>query len=219
MRIRIKMCGTTRKQDAEAAVGFGVDALGFIFVKKSPRYVRVDLAAALISDLPPFISTVGVFVDSSIDQVKDTIVSTGLTQVQLHGRESADYCRNLKNWNRSLTVCKAFRVGTNASVPDISSYLGSIDCLLFDTYVEGMEGGTGKTFDWELISGIRDSVPVILAGGLNPDNVAAAIRTAAPYAIDINSGVEKSLGVKDHKLLEKLVNRVRRVEIEAADSD
>ena len=217
MRTRVKICGITRGEDAQLAVDAGADAVGLVFYEKSPRFVTVDLAAELISGLPPFISAVGVFVDSSIDQVKDVIARTGLTHVQLHGRESEDYCRNLKNWNRSLTVCKAFRVGSNASVPDISSYLRSIDCLLFDTYVEGMEGGTGKTFDWAIISGIRGNLPVILAGGLSPDNVAAAIRTAAPYAIDINSGVEKSPGVKDHKLLAKLVTRVRRVETETVD--
>lgn len=212
MRVRIKMCGTTRRQDADAAVRLGVDALGFIFTEKSPRYVTPGFAASLIDTLPPFVSRVGVFVDASLDQVKEIVTSAGLTQVQLHGKESADFCAELKKWNRSLVVCKAFLVGTDSSIPDFSSYLGSMDCLLFDTYVKGMDGGTGQSFDWRALTGLNLNVPMILAGGLNPGNVAEAIKSARPYAIDINSGVEKSPGVKNHELLAQLVDKVRRIE-------
>ena len=212
MRVRIKMCGTTRRQDADAAVELGVDALGFIFAEKSPRYVTPGFAASLIDTLPPFVSRVGVFVDASLDQVKEIVTSAGLTQVQLHGKESADFCAELKKWNRSLVVCKAFLVGTDSSIPDFSSYLDSIDCLLFDTYVKGLDGGTGQSFDWRALTGLNLNVPMILAGGLNPGNVAEAIKSARPYAIDINSGVEKSPGVKNHELLAQLVDKVRRIE-------
>ena len=212
MRVRIKMCGTTRRQDADAAVGLGVDALGFIFAEKSPRYVTPGFAASLIDTLPPFVSRVGVFVEASLDQVKEIVTSAGLTQVQLHGKESADFCAELKAWNRSLVVCKAFLVGTDSSIPDFSSYLDSIDCLLFDTYVKGLDGGTGQSFDWRALTGLNLNVPMILAGGLNPGDVAEAIKSARPYAIDINSGVEKSPGVKNHELLAQLVDNVRRIE-------
>ena len=212
MRVRIKMCGTTRLQDADAAVELGVDALGFIFAEKSPRYVTAGFAASLIDTLPPFVSRVGVFVDASLDQVKEIVTSAGLTQVQLHGKESADFCAELKKWNRSLVVCKAFLVGKDSSGPDLSSYLGSIDCLLFDTYVKGLDGGTGQSFDWRAITGLNLYVPMILAGGLNPGNVTEAIKSTRPYAIDINSGVEKSPGVKNHELLAQLVDKVRRIE-------
>ena len=214
MKVRIKMCGTTSKQDAEAAVELGVDALGFIFAEKSPRYVTPDFAAQLIDDVPPFISRVGVFVDDGLDQVKDIVTTVGLTQVQLHGKESAGFCKELKKWNRSLVVCKAFLVGKESSGPDLSSYLGSIDCLLFDTYVKGMEGGTGHTFDWSAIRGLDVNLPIILAGGLNPGNVAAAIKSTTPYAIDINSGVEESPGIKNHELLAQLIDNVHRTEHE-----
>lgn len=212
MRVRIKMCGTTRLQDADAAVELGVDALGFIFAEKSPRYVTPGFAASLIDTLPPFVSRVGVFVDASLEQVKEIVTSAGLTQVQLHGKESADFCAELKKWNRSLVVCKAFLVGKDSSGPNLSSYLGFIDCLLFDTYVKGMDGGTGQSFDWRAITGLNLNVPMILAGGLNPGNVTEAIKSTRPYAIDINSGVEKSPGVKNHELLAQLVDKVRRIE-------
>ncbi len=212
MRVRIKMCGTTRRQDADAAVELGVDALGFIFTEKSPRYVSPEFAASLIDTLPPFVSRVGVFVDASLDQVKEIVSIAGLTQVQLHGKESANFCAELKKWNRSLVVCKAFLVGNDSLEPDLSSYLGSIDCLLFDTYVKGMDGGTGQSFDWRTLTGLNLNVPIILAGGLNPGNVAEAIKSTRPYAIDINSGVEKSPGVKNHELLAQLVDKVRRIE-------
>ena len=212
MRVRIKMCGTTRLQDADAAVELGVDALGFIFAEKSLRYVTPGFAASLIDTLPPFVSRVGVFVDASLEQVKEIVTSAGLTQVQLHGKESADFCAELKKWNRSLVVCKAFLVGKDSSGPDFSSYLGSMDCLLFDTYVKGMDGGTGQSFDWRAITGLNLNVPMILAGGLNPGNVTEAIKSTRPYAIDINSGVEKSPGVKNHELLAQLVDKVRRIE-------
>ncbi|MGI9535733.1 MAG: phosphoribosylanthranilate isomerase [Desulfocapsaceae bacterium] len=212
MRVRIKMCGTTRKQDADAAVELGVDALGFIFADKSPRYVTPELAASLLDDLPPFISRVGVFVDSGLEQIKETVRTAGLTQVQLHGKESADFCAELQKWNRSLVVCKAFLVGKESLGPDVSSYLDSIDCLLFDTYVKGMDGGTGQAFDWRTLKGLKVDLPIILAGGLNPDNVAEAILSTTPYAIDINSGVEESPGVKSHELLSRLVDEVRKIE-------
>ena len=212
MKVRIKMCGTTRVEDAEAAVALGVDALGFIFAEKSPRYVALDHAAALIGNLPPFIARVGVFVDSDLGLVKDGVAAAGLTQVQLHGSESADYCRELKSWNRSLTVCKAFRVGKGAGEPDLPSYSGAVDCLLFDTYVQGLEGGTGQTFDWGSLAQLKVDLPVILAGGLTPDNVGDAIKKTTPYAVDVNSGVEDSPGVKNHEMLARLVANVRRAE-------
>ena len=212
MRVRIKMCGTTRKEDAEAAVALGVDALGFIFAEKSPRYVTPDHAAALTENFAPYVARVGVFVDCPLDQVKLSVAEAGLTQVQLHGREPADYCRQLKNWNRSLGICKSFLIGGEAPEPDLLSYSGLIDGLLFDTYVKGMDGGTGETFDWDSITGMSDEVPLILAGGLNPDNIGEAIKRTTPYAVDVNSGVEDSPGVKNHELLARFVANVRSAE-------
>ena len=214
MRIRIKVCGITRKQDAEAAVSLGVDALGFIFTRKSPRYVDPDFAAQLTVLVPPFVSRVGVFVDSDLDQVKHIVARAGLTQVQLHGKESAEYCRELRNWNRSLSICKAFLVGGQPMELDPALYRGAIDCVLFDTYLKGMDGGTGKTFDWDKIAELHVDVPLILAGGLTPDNVGEAIKRTLPYAVDVNSGVEDRPGVKNQQLLARLVAAVRHTEQE-----
>lgn len=212
------MCGTTRREDAHAAIAFGVDALGFIFVRKSPRYIEPDNAAGIIAELPPFVARVGVFVDCDIEQVKAAVIAAGLTQVQLHGNESPDYCREMKSWNRSLGICKAFLIGENPRFYDFGAYQAHIDCVLFDTYVKGMDGGTGRVFDWTGISHLRIDKPVILAGGLNPDNVSEAIKTAAPYAIDINSGVEDQPGIKNHQLLKQLIATVRQIEMKLSPS-
>ena len=212
MKVRIKMCGTTRKQDAVAAVVLGVDALGFIFTEQSPRFVTPEFARELIDTLPPFISRVGVFVDANLNQVKKIVADAGLTQVQLHGKESVDYCRELKGWNRSLTVCKSFLVGVEAIDQKLTPYYGAIDCALFDTYVKGKDGGTGQTFDWNKLDKQTIEVPIILAGGLNPDNVGEAISRTAPYAVDVNSGIEDSPGAKNHDLLARLIANVREAE-------
>ena len=190
----------------------GVDALGFIFAKKSPRYVTPEFASELIDTLPPFISRVGVFVDTDLDQVKKIVANAGLTQVQLHGNESVDYCRELKKWNRGLTVCKSFLVGPEGMEQSLTPYYSVIDCILFDTYVKGKDGGTGQTFDWDMLDRQSVDVPMILAGGLNPDNVGEAIKKTAPYAVDVNSGVEDRPGEKNHDLLARLIAIVRKAE-------
>jgi len=207
------MCGTTRQEDAEFAVSLGIDALGFIFVKKSPRWVSREQARSIISTLPPFITRVGVFVDSTIEEVKDHIMTCGLTQVQLHGNESPEFCQEIKRWNRSCSICKAFRIGKDSIPDNISLYSPVVDTILLDTYVIGVEGGTGEAFDWKLADSLMIDRPIILAGGLNPDNVCAAISAVSPFAIDINSGVEEGPGIKDHHLLSKLVERVRGAEL------
>ena len=140
-RTRIKMCGTTRKADAEAAVKAGIDALGFIFFEKSPRFVERGFVRGIVTGLPPFITRVGVFVNSPMDLVKETVLDCGLTQVQLHGDESPEYCRELKSWNPGCSICKAFRVGPDGLPEDLELYSPDVDSFLFDTYVKGVEGG------------------------------------------------------------------------------
>ena len=205
MRTRIKMCGTTRIEDALAAVSLGIDALGFIFVAKSPRFITPAAAASIIETLPSFVGRVGVFVDRPLDEIKAIVSRCGLTQVQLHGDEPEAVCFQLKSWNRSLSVCKAFRVGDDRSAVNIASYSGVIDSVLLDTYVKGVAGGTGTHFDWRLIDGLHLDRPLILAGGLSPDNIGEALVTAAPFAVDVNSGVEDAPGVKNHQKLKELV--------------
>jgi len=211
-RTRIKMCGTTCIADAQAAVHAGVDALGFIFVKKSPRYVSFQHAANIISGLPPFVSRVGVFVNSPLEEMCRIVDMCGLTQLQLHGDESPQLCLDLKTWNKSCSICKAFRIGDGSPPIHINKYSNVIDSILLDTYAKDIEGGTGMCFNWELIDSIQCDKPIILAGGLNPENITDALEKVAPYAIDINSGIEKAPGVKDHDLLYELVRRVRAVD-------
>lgn len=213
------MCGTTRREDAACAVNLGIDALGFIFVERSPRYIVPERAARLISELPPFVSRVGVFVNESLESIKLVTASAGLTQVQLHGEESPEFCRELKQWNACLSVCKAFSIGTGKQRPPISDYADSVDSVLLDTYVKGQDGGTGRTFDWSCVEQLSISHPLILAGGLNPGNIEDAIGVVKPYAVDINSGVEDSPGIKNHRLLGELVSIVRRTESAAVAQD
>jgi len=211
-RTRIKMCGTTCIEDAQAAVHAGVDALGFIFVPKSPRNVSSQQAADIIAGLPPFISRVGVFVNNSLAEIQRIVDQCGLNHVQLHGDEPAQLCVDLKTWNKSCSICKAFRIGEGSPPLKLNDYSQVIDSILFDTYVKDIEGGTGKCFNWELINSLQREKPIILAGGLNPDNIVAALKKVAPYAIDINSGIEKAPGIKDHTKLHKLVLQVRAVD-------
>lgn len=213
-RTRIKVCGITRLADALAAVGAGVDALGFIFATRSPRRVSPEQAREIVAELPPFISRVGVFVDSSLEEVMAIAVGCGLTQVQLHGRESVEFCQGLRRENTTLSICKSFRVGGDAGMPDFSGYRDAVDSILLDTYVKDQEGGTGKSFDWTLVDCPGIGVPVILAGGLGPDNIQEAIGTVRPYGVDVNSGVESSPGIKDHELLQRLTSLVRRTDRE-----
>lgn len=205
MRTRIKMCGTTRIEDALAAVSFGVDALGFIFVEKSPRKITPAAADSIISSLPSFVGRVGVFVDSDLDEIKSIVERCGLTQLQLHGNESVSFCSQLKCWNKTLSICKAFRVGADCPSVDTASYTASVDSILLDTYIKGVAGGTGDCFDWRLIDTLDVERPLILAGGLTPDNIRQALVKVSPFAVDVNSGVEDAPGIKNHKKLSELV--------------
>lgn len=207
-RTRIKVCGITSVEDATAAINGGADALGFIFAEKSPRYVSPNDAREIVSELPPFIHFVGVFVDKDPIEVQEIIEYCGLTHVQLHGKENPEYCENLANSASPCKLIKAFRVGSATMAADFTPYEKSVIGFLLDTYVEGIEGGTGKTFDWQLIETLKLQRPVILAGGLSPENVAEAVTKVAPFAIDVNSGVEIEPGKKDHAKLAELMKTV-----------
>lgn len=201
------MCGTTRMADALAAVYYGVDALGFIFYAKSPRCINSDAAARIIEQLPPFVDRVAVFVNASTAEVLCT-AGLGFSYVQLHGTESAQYCREIRQKLPSLGIIKAFRVGEESRTDDFTPYNDCVDAFLLDTYVTGARGGTGKVFDWSIIERLQLQRPVILAGGLSPENVLDAIAEVHPFAVDINSGVESQPGVKDHARLQELLRLV-----------
>ena len=203
--VRIKICGITNLEDALLAAGLGADALGFIFYPQSPRKVAPDMARAIIAQLPPFVTTVGVFVDEDAATVRDLAARVGLDWLQLHGQESPEYCRSL-----GRRVIKGFRIRDEKSLEDLAAYRGAAQALLLDTYKQGQTGGTGETFDWRLAKEARQFGPIILAGGLNPDNVARAIEMAQPQAVDVGSGVETAPGKKDPEKLKRFFAAIRR---------
>lgn len=203
--VRIKICGITNLEDALLAADLGADALGFIFYPKSPRKVAPAAAREIIAQLPPFVAAVGVFVDEDAAAVRDLAARVGLDWVQLHGQESPDYCRSL-----GRRVIKGFRIQDEHSLSALAAYRGAAQALLLDTYKKGQIGGTGETFNWALAREARKFGPIILAGGLNPDNVARAIETAQPQAVDVASGVETAPGKKDPEKLERFFAAIRR---------
>jgi len=207
MTVRIKICGITNKEDALAAVRLGADALGFVFAP-SPRKVSAESAREIIKALPPFVQTVGVFVDEDPERVSSLAAVCGLDILQLHGSESVDYCSSFDR-----RVIKAVRMQSRDELKNLSKYVDVVDALLLDTYLPNKSGGTGITFDWRLAVEARRYGRIILAGGLNPENVAAAIGMVKPYAVDASSGLERSPGVKDH---EKMAQFVREA-IQAAN--
>lgn len=207
-RTRIKVCGITSAEDAADAIQAGVDALGFIFVESSPRYISPEKAKEIIAQLPPFIHYVGVFVDNDPIEVEEIIDYCGLSFVQLHGKEDAAYCQKLAQVATPCKIIKAFRVGNKSLAADFKPYEEVVKGFLLDTYVDGKEGGTGKPFDWSIIESLNLQLPIILAGGLTPDNAAEAVRGVRPFAIDVNSGVEIEPGKKNIEQLRVLVQRV-----------
>jgi len=199
---RVKICGITRLKDALDAVEHGADALGFVFVPESPRFISADRAQAIIRKLPPFVSVVGVFMDAPVEKVLSHVQRCGLTAVQLHGAESPEDCRRLP-----VRVIKAFRVKGARLPARISRY--AVDAILLDTYSFGVPGGTGRIFPWDVAVRAKKYGRIVLAGGLNGQNVLEAIRIVQPYAVDVSSGIEQSPGKKDARLLKEFIHKVK----------
>jgi phosphoribosylanthranilate isomerase len=204
--MRVKVCGITSYEDAVMAVDCGVDALGFNFFPSSPRYIRPADVRSILSRMPPFVVTVGLFVNvARQDIVAGTARSAGVQVIQLHGDETPDYCRKLVDW----PLIKALRIGESGIPENLEEY--PVRAFLLDSKDDTLFGGTGKSFGWHLAKEIRHNRPVILAGGLRPDNVREAIRIVEPYGVDVCSGVEKAPGKKDAGKLNEFMNEVRNV--------
>lgn len=199
---KVKVCGIRSLEDALAAAEYGADALGFVFYGKSPRYIEPEEAAAIIEKLPPFVTPVALFVNAHEDSVRAVIRVTGIEVIQFHGDERPDYVSSF-----SQRTIKALRIKDEQSIADMHSY--DVNAILADAYSPDAYGGTGKTFNWDLLSGIQASERIILAGGLGPENVAEAIRKVSPYAVDVSSGVEASPGVKDHDKLRRFIEEAK----------
>lgn len=192
MPTRVKICGITSENDAWQAVEAGADALGFMFYRPSPRWIGPEAVRRIVETLPPFVARVGVFVDTDEAELRRAVEECGLDTLQLHGNESPELCRRL----RPVAVLKAFRVKGPEAVAEWPAYAG-IPWLL-DSYVAGSMGGTGQTFNWDLAAGaVARGAQVVLAGGLTPENVAAAVAAVRPWGVDVSSGVEAAPGRKD----------------------
>jgi phosphoribosylanthranilate isomerase len=203
MHVRVKICGITCLEDARAAVAAGADALGFMFYPPSPRHVDVDTAAAICRALPPLVTRVGVFVDAAEEFVRETASRCGLGALQFHGQETPEFCRRF-----APPVLKAFRIRSPDSLAALPAY--DTAAWLLDSFVPGQLGGTGATFNWDLAAdAARLGRPVILAGGLTPENVAGAARRVRPYGVDVSSGVECAPGRKDPGRLKAFIAAVR----------
>lgn len=200
---RVKVCGITSVDDALGVVQAGADALGFVFYEKSPRNVAPQQVAAIVSALPPFITTVGLFVNTEPEEISRIMAQTGLQVVQLHGDESPEQC-HIKNY----PIIKALRVRDETSLRYFEAF--PVSAILLDAWSDGQYGGTGRQFDWQLLRQVRCDKPVILAGGLTPDNVRMAIRQVTPYAVDVSSGVECSPGHKDMDLVTQFIQQVKQ---------
>ena len=202
MRARVKICGITRVEDALAATRFGVDAIGLMFYAESPRAVSPEQARRITAALPPFVSTVGLFVDASSQDVMEISAMLGLSVLQFHGEETPAYCHQF-----ATPYIKAVRMQPDINLHDIAARYHRAQGLLLDAYVEGVQGGTGKAFDWTRIPHDLDK-PIILAGGLDATNVIEAIQTVNPYAVDVSTGVETAKGIKDVEKMAAFLNNV-----------
>ena len=206
MPTRVKICGITREQDALAAVEFGADALGLVFYEPSPRHVSVERAAEIVRSLPPFVTTVALFVDADAALIDRVVGEVGADLLQFHGHESPEVCaRHQRPWIRAV----AMRPGMDLMA--VQARFAAGRGLLLDAYRPGVPGGTGETFDWNRIPDAL-APRIVLAGGLNVSNVGRAVRAVRPFAVDVSGGVEAAKGIKDPDKIKAFIEEVRRAE-------
>ena len=199
---KVKICGIKTLSDAKFAVDYGVDAIGFVFAE-SIRNVSKEKARAIVQKLPPFVTTVGLFVNDTAENIEAICRFCGLDTIQLHGNERPSLLNRLK----AFKTIKAFRIQNEKDIIPIRKY--KPDAILLDGYSVNKMGGTGTSFDWKIVKKLRTSIPVIVAGGLTHLNVSQAIRIVNPYAVDVSSGVESIPGKKDRKLIKKFIDAVK----------
>jgi phosphoribosylanthranilate isomerase len=201
MKTRVKICGITRRQDAEFAIENGADALGLVFYPASPRAITLAQAKDIVANLPPFVSIVALFVDADPEEVRACINALPIDVLQFHGDETAAYCEQF-----GMRYLKAIRMRENVDLESLTKEYSTASALLLDSYQAGIPGGTGQVFDWSLIEKINK--PIILAGGLDSNNVAMAIKQVQPYAVDVSGGVEQSKGIKDKQKVSTFMQEV-----------
>ncbi|MBD0315582.1 MAG: phosphoribosylanthranilate isomerase [Nitrospiraceae bacterium] len=208
--VKVKICGITNAEDASVAVSAGADALGFVFYRKSPRFVEPSVVRTIVAGLPPFILSVGVFVNEDLSIVRAIVDECGLSLAQLHGEETAEYCAKL-----GRPVLKALRMKNPGAVLALADFQAHahVRGYLIDAYSEQAYGGTGHTVDWGLAAEAARSATVVLAGGLTPANVSGAIRQVGPYGVDVSSGVEAQPGKKDPAKVKAFIEAARLVSV------
>jgi len=206
MRTRVKICGVTRAADALAACRAGADALGFVFYPPSPRNVSIAAAREIVQSLPAFVSSVGLFVDAAAEAVAQARAEVPLDVLQFHGDEPPEFCAQF-----GAPYIKAVRMRPGVDLLEYARRYRRARALLLDTFVTGAQGGTGKRFDWTLIPADLP-LPIVLSGGLDPENVEEAIRSVRPWAVDVSSGVEATKGIKDPAQILAFINGVRNAD-------
>lgn len=209
MRTRVKICGITRTQDIQSVVDAGADAIGFVFFPPSPRNVTVELAQELVKQVPAYVQTVGLFVNASSDEILEVLKTVSLDVLQFHGDETPEQCQNIakltgRRWYKAIQVKPDLDV-----ISTIQQYqqVGA-SAMLLDAWHPELKGGTGHSFDWTQFPQL--DIPLILAGGLKPENIEDAIKTTGAYAVDVSGGVESAKGIKDQQLIEKFMQGVHR---------
>jgi phosphoribosylanthranilate isomerase len=207
----VKICGITKSEQAVEIAEMGIDALGFICVPNTPRYIDLDQILLITNVLPASVDRVGVFLDASMAEICQVIQSTGLNCVQLHGGESPEFCQVFKFTIPNVKLIKALRIRSKETLEQVDNYCTWVDAILLDAYDPKLAGGTGKPINWEILSNFRPSCPWWLAGGLSPDNVAIALQHLQPDGIDVSSGVEISPGNKDIDRVRQLLGAVKQL--------
>jgi phosphoribosylanthranilate isomerase len=200
--MKIKICGFTNAQNANQAAMLGIDAIGLVFYDQSLRNVGVETALQIVNALPPFINRVGLFVNADSSFIDEVLCEVPLDTLQFHGDESAAECRQY-----AMPFIKALRVNQDTNIIKIAEEYHQASGLLLDAFNKDTYGGTGESFDWSLAK-VDIELPIILAGGLNPNTVADAVSQVNPYAVDVSSGVESELGIKDIDKIRKFIQRV-----------
>jgi phosphoribosylanthranilate isomerase len=208
--MRVKICGITQIEQGQAIVALGADSIGFICVPQSPRYVTPERLEAIAKALPKATVKVGVFADHAITEIVDLVQQADLSAIQLHGAESPEFCRQLRQEIApEIELIKAFRLKSATSLAATTAYLDCVDTLLLDAYHPQMLGGTGHTLDWQDLAQFKPAIPWLLAGGLTADNIQEALSRLQPDGIDLSSGVERSPGDKDLTKVAELFNKLR----------
>lgn len=209
--MRVKICGMTNLEQASAIAQLGVETLGFICVRQSPRYLPPDQIAAITPDLPPDTASIGVFANADLSEIISIVEETHLTGVQLHGQESPAFCQQLRSQLPDVELIKAIAVKNPASLKQTDTYAEWVDTLLLDAYDPKQLGGTGKSFNWDYLQSFTPPRPWLLAGGLTPNNIDQALTQAKPSGIDLSSGVERAPGDKNLDLVTKLLQVLRSI--------